>query len=133
MGTMFFSSIVSALIKSGCEYNERVRLGLYYVHYLVELWTFFAGWCYLVMPYCSNDTELDYFFNDVRTMGNVSSVEKCAIDRYIDSYNQRSPFSIYSIKPSYAKFMRWLYLVFATITLDVVIKVNSINRDINIL
>ena len=122
--TFFLLSIVSALLNSNCQYDE---IGLYYAHYLIELWTFFAGWVFLVMPYCNNQSILESFFNDVKTMANISSIEKCAIDRYIDSYKERSPFSIYSIKPSYSRFMNTLYIVFATITLDIITKVYDID------
>ena len=118
--TFFLLSILSSLLGLDCKYSE---IGLYYVHYLVELWTFFSGWVFLVMPYCTNDSVLERFFNDVRTMANTSATEKCAIDRYIDSYTERSPFSIYHVKPSFGKFMNLLYIVFATITLDIVSKV----------
>eukprot|EP01084_Bolivina_argentea_P287888 494047_1 len=122
--TFFLLTLISALLNKDCQYNE---IGLYYFHYLVELWTFFAGWVFLVLPYCNNQSILTSFFNDVKTMGNISAIEKCAIDRYIDSYLEKSPFSIYSVKPSYGRFMNLLYIVFATITLDIVSKVYDID------
>ena len=124
----FLLSIVSALLSTDCLLDD---FGLYYAHYLIELSTFFVGWAFLVMPYCKNHTILESFFNDVKTMANVSAIEKCAIDRYIDSYTDRSPFSIYKVKPSYFKFMNMVYIVFATITLDIITKVYQIDIIFN--
>eukprot|EP01083_Nonionella_stella_P080080 219865_1 len=122
--TLFLLSVISTLMNGDCQYSQ---IGIYYIHYLIELWTFFAEWGFLVLPYCTNESLLNAFFNDVKTMANISAIEKCAIDRYIDSYDDKSPFSIYSIKPSYKKLLNLLHIVMITITLDIVSKVYDIN------
>eukprot|EP01083_Nonionella_stella_P037831 103095_1 len=122
--TLFLLSVVSTVLPFGdCHFDD---LGLYYLHFLIELLSFFGEWIFLVWPYCSNTSLLQSFVYDVKTMANTSATEKCAIDCYTDSIIERSPFSIYAIQPSYRKLMYLFYIVFATITIDIFTKVYNI-------